>query len=404
MKSVLFSVLIVLFICSISSGQKPTKWRGPEANGIYPDTDLLEEWPANGPQINWHYDELGEGFSSPVFKDEKIYLTGMEGSEGFVYVLSEKGLLQNKFSYGTEFSQSYPGSRSSPTIVGDFLYMLSGHGKLVCMLTTSGEILWSKDLFKDFDGENITWGVTETVVVDGDKVFCTPGGSKNNVIALNRFSGKLIWSCSGEGDISAYCTPLLIELPTIKILVTMTANNIIGIDAASGQKMWSHVQTNRWSVHANTPIYHEGGLFCFSGYGKGSVKLSLSEDGSRIRKEWENASFDPRFGGAVLLNGHVYGSGDKNRAWQCIDWQSGIQKHNATLIGKGAVISADGMLYAYSERGELALMEPTPTEFKLLGKTKVTKGSAQHWAHPVIHKGVLYIRHGNALIAYNIAK
>ena len=172
---------------------------------------------------------------------------------GYVYCLSNDGKLLWEKEYGTEWFENFPGSRTSPVIMEGKLYMYTGNGIIQCMDAETGDKLWSKDVMNDLDGRNIRWGVTETLVIDGDILYCTPGGVVNNVIALNRNNGDLIWANKGEGEKSAYCTPLLIELPSKKILVTMTENHIIGLNAATGQKLWSYEQTNRWSVHANTP-------------------------------------------------------------------------------------------------------------------------------------------------------
>lgn len=395
-------IISIVFTSSFLSAQTLTRWRGPNGNGVYNETGLLKQWPVTGPEIVWHYDELGDGHSSPVFANGFIYLSAGIDEVGYVVVLTMDGKLKWKVPYGKEFYESYPGARSSPVVVGDLLYIYSGLGVLTCMDAANGDIKWTKDAFKDFDGENIRWGVTETVVVDGDKVYLTPGGKKNNVVALNRINGNLIWSSIGLGEVSAYCTPLLVDLPARKLLVTMTANHIIGLDAASGKLLWSQEQTNQWSVHANTPIFYDGGLFCFSGYGQGGVKLNLSDDGSSIEKEWFKKELDSRIGGMVVVDGYLYGSGDKGREWRCVDWKTGEEKYASKEIGKGVVIYADGKLYCYSEKGELALVEATPEAFKIVSQTKVELGSAQHWSHPVINDGKLYVRHGNVLIAYKI--
>lgn len=395
---VFFSIILTAFFLN---AQVPTKWRGGN-NGVYNETGLLKEWPANGPEILWHFEGLGEGHSSPVFANNLIYLSSMVDGDGYIFVLTQDGKLQWKASYGKEFSESYPGARTSPVVVGDLLYIYSGHGVLTCMDANNGDIKWQKDGFNDFDGQNIRWGVTETVVVDGDVVYFTPGGKKNNVVALNRFSGDLIWSSPGKGELSAYCTPLLVELPARKLLVTMTADHIIGLDAKTGKLLWDYPQTNRWQVHANTPIFYKGDLFCFSGYGQGGVKLDLSEDGSSVKKAWFKEELDSRMGGMVVVDGYLYGSGDNHREWRCVNWETGEETYASKEIGKGVTIYADGMLYCYSDRGELALVEATPKEFKVVSQTKVELGTAQHWSHPVINKGRLFVRHGDVLIAYKI--
>jgi outer membrane protein assembly factor BamB len=396
--------LVIIFVLTglFLTAQTPTRWRGPNGDGVYPETGLLQQWPAAGPEIVWHFDGLGEGHSSPAFANNTIYLSGMSGKSGYIFALDYNGTLKWKAPYDEEFHQSYPGARSTPVVAGDLLYIYSGHGVLTCMDANTGAIKWKKGAFTDFDGKNITWGVTETVVVDGDLVYMTPGGKKNNVVALNRHNGNLVWSSPGKGEKSAYCTPLLVELPSRKLLVTHTGEHIIGLDAKDGRLLWSHPHTNRHQVHANTPVFSNGELFCFSGYGQGGVKLTLSADGSSVKKAWFNSNLDNRMGGMVVVDGFIYGSGDNNRQWRSVDWKTGEEKYVSTDIGKGVVIAADGMLYCYSERGELALVRATPDGFDIKGLTKVSLGSAQHWSHPVIHNDRLYLRHGNVLIAYKI--
>ncbi len=397
------SLFIGLFCVTVFGfSQNITRWRGVNGNGIYNDHNLLNSWPESGPEIVWHFDDLGIGFSSPAFDGNKIYITGMNGSNGVLYVLSLKGELILKKEYGPEWETNYNGTRSTVTVAGDRLYIYSGLGVLYCLDANSGNKIWQKDMMSDFDGKNIEWGVTESVVVDGEMVYCTPGGLKNNVVALNRLNGNLIWSCAAAGNLSAYCTPLLVEHNARKILVTMTAANIVGIDAKTGKMLWKYEQKNRWSVHANTPVYSDGSLYCVSGYGCGGVKLRLNQSGDSVTKEWFNATLDNRFGGVVVMNGYAYGSGDKNRQWQCVDFTTGMQKYTLTTIGPGAIIAADGKLYVYSQTGELGMLKPESTGFNQLAVTKVMLGSGQHWAHPVIFDGLLYVRHGNSLIAYKI--
>ncbi len=402
-RATIFFIFIMLAGINLPA-QTATQWRGPNANGIYPETGLLKVWPASGPEIIWQFEGLGEGHSSPALANGTIYLSGMTGDEGFVYALSPDGKLKWKKSYGKEFTVSYPGARSTPVIDDNLLYMYSGLGELTCMDANSGDVKWRKNAFSDFDGANIQWGVTETVVIDGNKLYLTPGGKKNNVVALDKTTGDLIWTSPGAGDLSAYCTPLLIDLPGRKLLVTMTAKHIIGLDASNGKLLWSQEHTNRWDVQANTPVYSNGKIFCFSGWGAGGVMLELNSDGSSVKKAWSTENLDSRTGGAVLVDGYLYGSGDMNREWRCIDWNTGTEKYASKEVGNGLVIYADGMLYCYSERGELALVKATPETFNVISKTKIEWGTAQHWSHPVIKNGRLYLRHGNAIVAYNIKK
>lgn len=393
---VLFTVMSVLDC----QAQEPTVWRNG-TDGVYPASNLMDQWPEEGPEIIWSSEVLGNGHSSPVVTDGAVYVTGLEDGTGYLFKFDLDGNLVYRKAYGPEYAESYNGPRGSPVIVGDRIYLVSGYGHVYCMNEGDARKLWEIDMVSDLGGEIIRWGYNETPVIDGNKIYCTPGGQKHNVVALDRFSGKVIWSCPGKQELSAYCTPLLFSHNGRKILATHTASSLLGIDAESGNLLWSHEHPNQYSVHANTPIYQDGGLFFFSGYGKGSGKLVLSADGSSVHLAWNNP-MDSRMGGAVWLNGYIYGSGDRNREWRCIDWETGKDMYTSTELGKGVVIAADGKLFCYSERGELALVNATPEEFDLVSETRVRLGSEQHWSHPVIRNGILYLRHGKALIAFEL--
>jgi outer membrane protein assembly factor BamB len=336
-------MVICSMACLIStSAQVPSTWRGPTANGIYPEKGLMKEWPAGGPEMLWYTEGLGDGYSSPVVANGRIYISGMIGETGYIFVLSDDGGLISQFKYGEEFQISRPGARSTPTVAGDLMYMLSGQGKLYCLDSHHGKIKWTRDLFADFGGSNLRWGITESVVVDGDLVFCTPGGPVYNVVALDRHSGELVWKCGGEGSLSAYCTPLLVDFPSGKILFTLTNSHVLAIKASDGWLLWSHPYHNSRNIHPNTPIYHDGGLYCFSGYGHGGAMLSLDSEGQLLGQKWFDPSLDSKIGGAVLIDGTIYGSGDNNRSWKALDWETGEKLFESTNLRNGAVISADG--------------------------------------------------------------
>ncbi len=404
MKKLSLTLLTVIFLSCTGESQVFNDWRGPDRDGYYPETNLLKEWPENGPEMKWAFEKLGKGFTSPVIRNGKLYITGMEGDIGHVYIMTLDGELIDKYPYGIEDSGRYPGTRSTPTIVEDLLYVASGEGELICMDLNNGNIKWKRDLFSDFDSRNIRWGFTENLIIDGDMLFCSPGGKKHNIVALNRHTGRLIWSSEGEGGLSAYCSPLLINHNGRKMLVTHMQSNVIALDARTGRMLWSYPHSNFRNIHPNTPIYHDNHLYCVSGYGYGGFLLKLSSDGESVTKVWENSTLDPKMGSVIIKDGYIYGSGDRNRRWFCLDWETGEITYETRDIDKGNVISAEGLLYTYTERGELALLEPLPGRFRIISQTNITLGSDQHWAHLVINDGILYVRRGNALMAFDIRR
>ncbi|MDR1897235.1 MAG: PQQ-like beta-propeller repeat protein [Prevotellaceae bacterium] len=397
-------ILALSVFAAIGAQAQTIQWRGEDRTGIYKEPNLLKSWSSNGPEMLWHFNGLGEGHSSVAIANEKIYITGLTVDKGILYVFDLNGKLLNKKEYGGEWNTSYNGSRGTVTANEGKLYIISGTGDLVCLDEKTLNLVWKKNIFKDFDSKNITWGINESPLIINEKLIVTPGGAKNNVVALNKTTGTLIWSCAGEGDLSAYCSPLYISDQETPQVVTMTANHILGIDVATGKKLWSFEQKNRHAVHANTPVYGDNMILCTSGYGKGSTMLRLTNGGRNVEKVWETSELDSRMGGIVKIGDYAYGSGDANRYWFCYNWKTGEQMYKEKLPGTGSVtIAANNMLYCYSDKGEIILAKATPEKFDVVSRFSITLGTDQHWAHPVIYKGILYVRHGDALMAYKIS-
>ena len=396
-----FSLVLMGAVVSLSA-QNVVEWRGENRTGVYQEKGLLKSWSAKGPELLWHYDGLGEGHSSVAIAANKIYVTGMVKDVGYLYVFDMNGKLLSKKEYGKEWDKSYNGSRGTVTINDGKVYLITGTGFLICFNQNTLNIVWKKDIQADFGGKNIKWGINESPLIVDEKIILTPGGKEHNIVALNKNNGSLIWSCKGEGDLSAYCSPLYIGDQQVPQIVTMTANHIIGIDISNGKKLWSYENTNRWSVHANTPLYGDNMILCTSGYGKGSTMFRLINGGRSVEVAWKLADIDSRIGAMVKIGNYVYGSGDNNKYWFCVDWKTGKIKYKDNSLPTGVTIAADGMLYCYSDRGDMALVRATPEKFDLISKFKITLGTDQHWAHPVIYQGVLYVRHGNTLMAYKI--
>jgi outer membrane protein assembly factor BamB len=401
MKTTIQIFLAILF-CMNVTGQEIAQWRGENRNGIYNETGLLKKWPENGPKLLWHFDELGDGHASAAVTNSVIVTAGMIGDKGYIYAFDHSGKLLWKTEYGTEWIENWNGVRSTPLIYQDKVYMLSAFEKLVCLSLKTGVIEWNTDIMATYGGRNITWGVTENLLIVDNNLIVTVGGSENSIVALDRITGKLAWKSKGNGEKSAYCSPLLINMVNRKILVTMMEKSILAIDASNGNVLWTHEQTNEWAVHPNIPVYKDGYLYCVSGYGRGGVMLKLSDDGGSASEVWRNSSLDNRMGGVVVINDRIYGTGDKSRKFICLDWKTGKEVYSLNQLAPGNIISAEGLLYVYAESGTIGLVEPKSDAFSVLSTFKVPFGSNQHWAHLVIKDKKLYVRHGTSLMVYDI--
>ena len=405
------TLLSFLFICIINACSGPaslSQWRGPNRDGIYPGSDLLAIWPENGPEMIWSYEGLGAGHGNVGIGKNSLFICGMPDTTGVLYAFNFAGDLLWKTEYGEEWHQNYQGSRTTPTVIDGLVYLESGQGIVYCYEENSGNLVWSLDILKKFSAENIQWGMAESLLIDGDLVFCTPGGTENNVVALNRFDGSTVWTSKGSGQPAAYCSPILVEHNSTKLLVTMMAESIIGIDATSGESYWiiEHQQSNK--IHANTPIYYDGRILCSSASAKsdldGTVQIILSEDGRDAEVKWRNQKVTNLMNGFILKDGYLYSSPYNKSRWHCLDWDTGEIQYTSNAFDSGPIIYADGLFYCYSHKGEMALVEADHESFNVISTFIVPLGTKEHWSHPVINDGRLYIRHGNALMVYNIAE
>ncbi|NQU51322.1 MAG: PQQ-binding-like beta-propeller repeat protein [Bacteroidetes bacterium] len=310
--------------------------------------------------------------------------------------------------FGTDFTLNFHGTRSTPVVVDKHIYIESGMGAVYCLNAENGEQVWSVDFIEDLGVDSVLqFGYAESVLIDGDNLICTPGGKDNNVVALNRFTGELVWSSKGFGGPATYNSPILVIHNGLKLVIAMSAVSIMGIDANTGEMYWRVEQTQRNKIHANTPLFPNGKLVVSSADptdNSGLVQLQLSEDGKSAEVLWRNKKFRNLMGGIVKVDSCIYGSAYMKNDWQVFDWNTGEMLVQNKEISGGSIIYADGLFYCYAERDdEIALVDAAPDKFEIISTFEVPLGTKEHWARPVIDDGVLYVRHGDALMAYSIS-
>ncbi len=406
-------ILIVTVSCFFLSAhaQVISEWRGPGRTGVYNETGLLTKWPEGGPKLLWSVTGLAKGNSSVAIGKDKIYLTGTKGDIEVLIALDMKGNRLWETPYGRAFTESFTESRATPTIDGNRIYVTSGMLDAACVDAETGKIIWSKKVNDDFSGAMGTWGKCESPIVLGEKVFFTPAGNKTTMVALNKMTGETIWQSESLNDISSYVSPLLVDINGKQIIVQVTQNYIIGVSPQDGKILWKFnfgalTQPDGANIHANTPLYWNQCLFVTSGYDHPNVMLKLADDGNSVTELWSDKTLDNHHGGVVRIGSYIYGSNwinnNKGR-WVCLDWNTGKPTYETDWYNKGQIIADDGMLYCYEEKtGNFALVKATPEKFDIVSAFKVPLGSGPHWPHPVISNGILYVRHGDALMAYDI--
>ncbi|MHC4110775.1 MAG: outer membrane protein assembly factor BamB family protein [Planctomycetota bacterium] len=405
MKRIIRPLLSIVILCSTSVciGKDWNQFRGPRRNGISTESSLLYKWPDGGPTMLWSFEGLGRGFASVSVVEGTIYTTGMIEKTGYLFAIDDNGNLKWKTEYGPEWTGSYPGTRTTPTVDGDRLYIMSGQGRIACFEREEGDLVWQVDTLDKFQGKNIKWGIAESVLIDGDKVFCTPGGKDATIVALNKHTGQTIWTTKGLSNLSAYCSPILYETDKKRLLFTMVRKLIVCVDSENGKVLWTISHETRNDIAAVTPVRYCQGRVYFTSHVIGGTMIRFPQDGSNYKELWSNKALDCLHGGVVLQRGLCGSDSKGNWVYQNISTGEVIFQEKL-LDAKGSIVCAERMLYCYSEKGTLALVELRSDGMKLISSFKITQGTGEHWAHPVVCNGRLYIRHGDALMVFDIKK
>ena len=391
------------------------QWRGPQRDGVSRETGLLQDWPKDGPRLAWKVAGAGSGYSTPAVVGDRLYLLGNENLDNeFVQALSVKdGQRAWRTSLGKvgnpNQQPSFPAARSTPTVAGEFLYALGSDGDLACLETATGKIRWKKNLRTDFGGKPGTWAYSESPLIDGDTLVCTPGGSDATLVGLNRKTGETIWKCAAPGgDEAAYASAILVETDGVRQYVQLLQKGLVGVEAKTGKFLWRYAKpVSRYGANIPTPLASGGYIYSASaGTGGGVVKLNVKNGAVEPEQVYFESKFPTAIGGAVKIGDFLYGT--TGQALLCTEFATGQVKWEDRALGTASLCYADGRLYIHGENGDVALVEPGPESYREKGRftppdqPKKANDMEKAWAHPVVANGRLYIRDHGALWCYDV--
>jgi outer membrane protein assembly factor BamB len=412
--SIIGTLALAITGCNIGA-QQGCNWpcfHGQDRTNKSKETGLLKNWPATGPVLLNTISGLGEGYSTVSIADGYIFAAGMADKQTYVMAFDINGNQIWKKPNGQAWettlpwATTYTGSRSTPAYDNGVVYHLSELGRLAAFDSETGKELWSTELRDRFDSDIPEYGYTESVIVDGDRLYCTPGGKRGYVVCFDKNTGNLVWASKDIKDSLVGNSSLIIfEYGGYKQVAGMTGKSIFGLDSEKGELLWIVGFANSNENNITDPIYYDGYLFASSGYGKGSILLKLEVSGDKIipKTVWQNDLMDNHHGGIILNNGYLYGSGHNSRGWFCLEFMTGKEMWKSD--GKGSLTYADGMLYILDERGIMNLVRATPEKYDLVSSFEVPSGGkGSYWAHPVVCGGRLYIRHTDKIFVYDISE
>jgi len=404
-------IILLTFITNLLQAQK-VQFRGPNRDGIFPDTLLLKEWPAKGPEVLFTTEGIGKGYSSTIATKDRIYATGIKDTIEYITCLDLKGNILWQKPYGRAWKNSFPEARCTPTLEEDRIYVLSGMDEMLCLNAETGDKIWSVDLHELYNSDWDMFGVSESLLLVDEKIIATPGGKSTMVVALDKMTGELIWKSKSINAKRSNMSPALIEHCGKQYIITSSQTHVLGIDIKNGDILWTFQHNflspkgDNTTILVNVPTYKDSCLWISNGWDVKSTMLEIAPDGKSVKEKFTDQTFDNQNHGVVLVGGFLYGSnftGRQSGKWVCMNWKTGEIVWIEDFYTKGPIIFADGMLYLYEEkRGNIALVEANPEEFKTISSFRVTLGSGPHWARPAIYNGMLLVRHGDVLIAYDV--
>ncbi|MFC0876303.1 PQQ-binding-like beta-propeller repeat protein [Saccharicrinis sp. FJH2] len=390
------------------------QFRGPDRDGKFPENGLLQEWPETGPQLLLEYEGIGDGWSSVISNGKYIYASGKKDSMDYLTCMDFEGNKRWQVAYGKAWEASFPNTRSTPTLEDDRIYIVSGIGELVCLNAETGEINWKINVDKAYKADWHTWGVAESPLIVDDKVICSPAGAVATFVAFDKITGEEVWKSPGTDGQRSYVSPVLHQFNGKPYILGASASDLYIVDPEDGaiRTSYRYFDPVKWKwqpkgmIWANSPVVKENRIFICIGYNYPAKMLEVNDDVSVISEVYTDSVLDNHHHGLIEHDGYLYGSNwIHNNAgnWVCLNWDTGEVMYEEKWNSKGEMVFADGLLYVYVEKsGDVGLVKPDPSGFKVISSFKVEKGRGQHWSHPYIYDGKLFLRHGDALLVYNI--
>lgn len=401
-KALIVAVSITLIglgqVAAQTGGDWP-QWRGANRDGISKETGLLKQWPADGPPLAWKATGAGGGYSSFAIANSRLYTMGLRGTREFVIAFD---VATGKEVWATAHGGAFrndrgDGPRGTPTVDGDRLYALGGNGDLSALDTKTGKVVWTMNVLEKFGGTNITWGISESPLVIGDKLLVNPGGPGASIVALNKKDGSVVWK--SQSDRAGYSSAVPVQIGNTTQVVFFTNKRAVGLDLKDGKLLWEYGKAANNVANAATPIVRGNRVFISSDYGTGAGLVEIKADGV-AQEVYFTKDMRNHHSSSVLIGDHLYGfSGGILTAMR---FDTGEVAWKDRSVGKGSIVFADGNIYAVSENGVVGLVEATPTGYKEKGRFHIQQDSLPTWTHPVVAGGRLYIRDQDTIYAYDV--
>ncbi len=395
------SLLLSIVLLPLASAEW-NQWRGPNRDGKSAESGLLAAWPEAGPERVWQIESLGAGYSSLAAANGTLFTQGVKDGKQYLIALDAKtGETEWETEHGKPYSNRRgDGPRGTPTVDGPRVYALGGDGNLICADAATGAKIWERHLLKTYRGKNISWGISESPLVDGDRLIVNAGGPGASIVALDKATGKELWKT--QSDEAGYSSAVAADIDGVRQYLFFTGEAAVGVLAKNGELLWRYSTVSNKTANVATPVVRGNLVFFSSAYGTGCALLRLeSADGSTSASEvYFSQDMKNHYSSSVLIDDHLYGF--SGRILTVMKFETGEVTWRDRSVGKGQMIHADGRLYILSDDGVVGLVEPDPGEYREISRFEIGSGAYPTWTLPVIADGTLYLRDQDRLYAYNV--
>ena len=379
------------------------QWRGPNRDGISPETGLLQDWPKSGPPVAWRASDVGNGYSSFSASGGRLYTLGARGGNEYVIALDRAtGKKVWEYLNGRRFENDRgDGPRSTPTIEGDRLYVFGGSGDLTCLEIATGKKIWSINIISKFGGVNPYWGYSESPLIVGDRILVNAGGRNASIVAVSKADGSTLWQQHSDG--AGYSSPMLMKTGSLNQVIFFTESHTLAVDPRDGRLLWSYGKANNGTANIATPIVRGTRVFVSSDYGTGGALLEVRAAGNlaSANEIYFTREMRNHHASSVLVGDHLYGF--SSSILTALKFDTGQIVWRDRSVGKGSLIFGDNRLYLYSEDGVVGLAEANPTAYREHGRFSLPQQSnLPTWSHPIISGGLLIIRDQDSVYAYDV--
>ena len=383
---------------AVPAGSGWPAFRGPNANGISPETGINRNWSAKPPKVLWQAPMHDDGYAGPAAALGMVFIVDHQGSDDIVRAWElSTGKEVWKYTYPDASSSNYGFSRATPAIADGRVFVVSRLGKAICLDAKTGKLQWQKDMVADFGGQRPGWDYAGSPVVDGDRVIFTPGSENAAIVALSAKTGEVV--LKGGSGAPGYSTPVVATIGGTKQYVVFLAKKLCGIDAATGKELWAFPWETNYDVNAATPLVIGDSVFITSGYGKGCAMIDIK--GGRPSLRWQNRAMMAHFSSPFFSGGRIYGTGDPG-ILTCLNPADGAALWRQNGFEKGGIVGVDGMILGMNgSNGDLVMVKIDPSGYQEVGRIAPLRGQA--WTAPIVADKKAIIRTKNAIAVLDLS-